>query len=188
MKEETKKNSETKKEKRKKKKNHLYYLKHTFIYIRNSFKKRFKWIPSPLVLFKNFIFLFIIVIAISLIEKNFLIEKKWLFLISSFPSTAAVIIITTESPFSQPVNCLLGHFLSAAIGVTCFQIFGTKYNFLSGPFAISTAAFFMQILGIFHFPAIATALASSYFYEDQLISKMGYLFLVFPICKSILLI
>jgi CBS domain-containing membrane protein len=174
--------------KKKKKKTSWYYIKHTYIHIRNTFKKRFKWIPSPLVLFKNFIFLFIIMIVFALVEKYLLIEKKWLFLIRSFSSTAAVIIIATESPFSQPVNCLFGHLLSGIVGVTCFQIFGIKYNFLAGPIAISTASLFMQIIGIFHFPAVATALSSSYFYEDQLISQLGYLFLIFPICKFFQLI
>jgi CBS-domain-containing membrane protein len=175
-----------KKKKRKEKKGVIYYIKHTYKHIKTTFSKTFKKVPSPVSVIRNFIFVFIIILTLSLIEKYVLIDKGLILFIAPFTSTACTIIMATESPFSQPSNVFFGHLLSGFIGVSCYKVFGVQYNYLSVSFSISLSAFFMQFIGIFHFPGLATSVATSYFHEETRISRLGYLFLVFPISKILL--
>jgi hypothetical protein len=152
-------------------------------YFIKSIQKRFKKNRSPLLYIKNFIFMFIIMLFIATIERFYLIDKKLIGFIPSFGATIAGLILTPESPLSQPYNIIVGNLISSFIGITCYKIFGIEYNYLSISFSVSLSAFFMQLTNSLHFPAIATTANVSFFYKRSIITDLGYLFILFPICK-----
>ena len=74
------------------------------------------------------------------------------FLIASFGSTMVLLYGYPESPFAQPKNIILGHFLTALIGVI-FLNFVPLPIFLNIPVAVGFGVMFMILLKVTHPPA-----------------------------------
>ncbi len=75
-----------------------------------------------------------------------------IFLIASFGSTMVLLYGYPESPFAQPKNIILGHFLTALIGII-FLNFVPLPIFLNIPFAVGFGVMFMILLKVTHPPA-----------------------------------
>ena len=75
-----------------------------------------------------------------------------IFLIASFGSTMVLLYGYPESPFAQPKNIILGHFLTAFIGVI-FLNFIPLPIFINIPFAVGFGVMFMILLKVTHPPA-----------------------------------
>ena len=75
-----------------------------------------------------------------------------IFLIASFGSTMVLLYGYPESPFAQPKNIILGHFLTALIGVI-FLNFVPLPIFLNIPVAVGFGVMFMILLKVTHPPA-----------------------------------
>ena len=75
-----------------------------------------------------------------------------IFLIASFGSTMVLLYGYPESPFAQPKNIILGHFLTALIGIV-FLNFVPLPIFLNIPLAIGFGVMFMILLKVTHPPA-----------------------------------
>jgi hypothetical protein len=161
----------------------LLFIHQLFDYIKNKIKKRIKTMPPPITFLKNFTFIFIIMFTISSIETFLLIDNNLILFISSFGTTTGSVIITPEGPLNQPSHVLISHLLSGVVGATCYRVFGTQYSFLSVSFSVSISSGLMQIFDILHFPAISTSVNSSYFNDITRVTRLGYLFILFPVCK-----
>ena len=75
-----------------------------------------------------------------------------IFLIASFGSTMVLLYGYSESPFAQPKNIILGHFLTALIGII-FLNFVPLPIFLNIPLAVGFGVMFMILLKVTHPPA-----------------------------------
>ena len=75
-----------------------------------------------------------------------------IFLIASFGSTMVLLYGYSESPFAQPKNIILGHFLTALIGII-FLNFVPLPIFLNIPLAVGFGVMFMILLNVTHPPA-----------------------------------
>ena len=75
-----------------------------------------------------------------------------IFLIASFGSTMVLLYGYPASPFAQPKNIILGHFLTALIGII-FLNFVPLPIFLNIPFAVGFGVMFMILLKVTHPPA-----------------------------------
>ena len=75
-----------------------------------------------------------------------------IFLIASFGSTMVLLYGYPESPFAQPKNIILGHFLTALIGII-FLYFVPLPIFLNIPLAVGFGVMFMILLKVTHPPA-----------------------------------
>ena len=75
-----------------------------------------------------------------------------IFLIASFGSTMVLLYGYPESPFAQPKNIILGHFLTALIGVI-FLNFVPLPIFLNIPVAVGFGVMFMILFKVTHPPA-----------------------------------
>ena len=75
-----------------------------------------------------------------------------IFLIASFGSTMVLLYGYPESPFAQPKNIILGHFLTALIGIF-FLNFVSLPIFLNIPLAVGFGVMFMILFKVTHPPA-----------------------------------
>ena len=75
-----------------------------------------------------------------------------IFLIASFGSNMVLLYGYPESPFAQPKNIILGHFLTALIGII-FLNFVPLPIFLNIPVAVGFGVMFMILLKVTHPPA-----------------------------------
>ena len=75
-----------------------------------------------------------------------------IFLIASFGSTMVLLYGYPESPFAQPKNIILGHFLTALIGII-FLNFVPLPIFLNIPLAVGFGVMFMILFKVTHPPA-----------------------------------
>ena len=74
------------------------------------------------------------------------------FLIASFGSTMVLLYGYPDSPFAQPKNIILGHFLTAFIGVI-FLNFIPLPIFINIPLAVGFGVMFMILFKVTHPPA-----------------------------------
>ena len=75
-----------------------------------------------------------------------------IFLIASFGSTMVLLYGYPESPFAQPKNIILGHFLTALIGII-FLNFVPLPIFLNIPLAVGFGVMLMILFKVTHPPA-----------------------------------
>ena len=75
-----------------------------------------------------------------------------IFLIASFGSTMVLLYGYRESPFAQPKNIILGHFLTALIGII-FLNFVPLPIFLNIPLAVGFGVMLMILFKVTHPPA-----------------------------------
>jgi len=77
-------------------------------------------------------------------------------LVASFGASAILIYGAPDAPLSQPRNVILGHFISALVGVSVYKVFGFTWG--SAALATTTALVLMLLTKTTHPPGGATAL------------------------------
>ena len=98
-------------------------------------------------------------------------------IIGSFGASAVLLYGAIDAPLSQPRNLIGGHFLSALVGVTCFQWVGFE-PILASALAVSLAIALMQATKTLHPPGGATALIAVI--GSSKIHDLGYLYALIP--------
>lgn len=83
---------------------------------------------------------------------------------------------TIESPLAQPRNTIIGHFLSAVIGISITKLFSVNPNFenlrwVAGALACGLASAAMTLTNTIHPPAGATALLAA---VDPQVEQLGW--------------
>ena len=101
-----------------------------------------------------------------------------LFLLGSFGASAILIYGAPKSPFAQPRSLILGHTLSAVVGVSCALLLGS-YPVLSAALAVSLALTVMHFTNSIHPPGGATALIAV-IGSDQ-IRQLSYWYVLSPV-------
>lgn len=138
------------------------------------FNRREKIVKNP-----DFIEILTAFIGGSLSIVILLILSQWsghLWIMAPFGATCVLLYAAAQSPLAQPKNVILGHVISAFIGLVFLKIFGIHY--WSMGLAVGCAIASMQYFGCVHPPAGANPLvilltASS--------TDYSWSFLIFPV-------
>lgn len=101
-----------------------------------------------------------------------------LFLIGSFGASAVLLYATPTSPYAQPRNLLLGHILSAIVGITCATLLKGNVA-LAAAAAVSISIILMHFTRSIHPPGGATALIAVIGGDN--IYALGYWYALTPI-------
>ena len=95
------------------------------------------------------IFSFITILIISILTYK---TTYGLFLIASFGSTMVLLYGYPESPFAQPKNIIVGHFLTSLVGII-FLNFVHLPIFINIPLAVGFGVMLMILFKVTHPPA-----------------------------------
>ncbi|HVD97621.1 MAG TPA: HPP family protein [Cytophagaceae bacterium] len=108
-----------------------------------------------------------------------------IFMIGSFGASSVLVYGAPASPYAQPRNLVLGHLVSAVIGVTVHKLF-PDILWLSAALAVSLSIVAMQITKSTHPPGGATALIANI--GSEKIKSLSYLYLFFPVLSGVLIL
>ncbi len=120
---------------------------------------------------------FLGIACVAALHWNWATSNDLVMIIGSFGASAVLLYGAIEAPLSQPRNLLGGHFFSALVGVTCFQLFGSE-PVLASALAVSLAIALMQATKTLHPPGGATALIAVL--GSDSIHRLGYLYALIP--------
>jgi CBS-domain-containing membrane protein len=98
-------------------------------------------------------------------------------IVASFGASAVLIYGAVKSPLAQPRNLVVGHILSALIGVACYKVFGGAW--VGGATAVSFAISAMLVTRTLHPPGGATALLAVI--GSKQIHQLGFVYAITPI-------
>ena len=107
-----------------------------------------------------------------------------LFLVGSFGASAVLIYGVPKSPYAQPRNLLLGHVISAFMGVTCALLLSSSPE-IAAALAVSLALVLMHFTKSIHPPGGATALIAVI--GSDHIHEMSYWYVLSPILSGALI-
>jgi CBS-domain-containing membrane protein len=116
--------------------------------------------------------------AVAYINYNVLAEKNLPFIVGSFGASAVLLYGAIKSPLAQPRNLVGGHFISALVGVTSYQLLHTNV-WLAAAVAVATAIAAMHATKTLHPPGGATALIAVI--GDKTVHNLGYFYAVMPV-------
>lgn len=122
---------------------------------------------------------------ISFLHYNYLSKFDLTLLIGSFGATCVLIYGAVNSPLAQPRNLIVGHLISAFIGVSCYKLVGETI-YIAAPLAVSLSIIGMQMLKSLHPPGGATALIAVT--GGTSITDLGYMYVLNPVFSGVLLL
>jgi CBS domain-containing membrane protein len=99
-------------------------------------------------------------------------------LIGSFGASAVLIYGLPRADLAQPRNFVGGHVVSAAVGVTVYQLVGAHQE-LAAALAVACAVAAMHVTRTIHPPGGATALIAVT--GGSTVHRLGYLYVVAPV-------
>ena len=134
--------------------------------------------PTALQILRSLVGAFIGIGAVAVLEQFFLDDTDVTLVIGAFGATAVLVFGTPSSPLAQPYNVVVGHLVSAMVGVVIFQIIG-EANWLSASLAVALAIVAMQITNSVHPPGGASALIAVV--SSPEIHNLGFLYVVYPV-------
>lgn len=115
--------------------------------------------------------------TVAWVAKLFLAPSDLPLMIGSFGASAVLIYGAVRSPLAQPRNLIGGHFVSAIVGVACFQaLHGIPW--LAEATAVATAIAVMHATRTLHPPGGATALIAVI--GSPRIHELGWLYVLVP--------
>ena len=120
---------------------------------------------------------FLGIAAVAAINSTIVENTDLVMIIGSFGASAVLIYGAIRSPLAQPRNLVGGHMISAAIGVTTFNLFPTPL-WLTSAIAVATSIAIMHATKTLHPPGGATALIAVI--GSQKIHNLGYLYVLIP--------
>lgn len=141
--------------------------------VRYVFYKETIVIPSEML--RSFIGAFLGTAAITFFHNT---TQDYIFLVGSFGASAVLLYGSPNSPMAQPRNLLLGHVISAMIGV-CFYKLIPDMLWLSSGLSVATSIVAMQMTKSMHPPGGATALIANI--GSEKIKQLGFLYVFFPV-------
>ena len=128
---------------------------------------------------------FLGLIAISFFFFDFLEDSDLTLVLASFGASAVLIYGAVNSPLAQPKNLILGHIISAIIGVSSYKLFGDNL-LLASALAVSSSILAMQLTLTLHPPGGATALIAVI--GTPQIHELGYIFVIVPVFSGAIIL
>ncbi len=116
--------------------------------------------------------------VLSYINYELLNKSDLVMIIGSFGASAVLIYGAINSPLAQPRNLVIGHIISAVIGVSFYMLFSSNM-WLAAALSVSTAIAAMHFTKTLHPPGGATALIAVI--GSDKIHNLGYLYALFPV-------
>lgn len=132
---------------------------------------------SGIDLFWSWLGSFLGIAACSLLSVRFFEPHDATLLIGSFGASAVLLYAAVRSPLAQPRNLVLGHIVSALVGVAAYRYVG-QVLWLSAALAVSLAIVAMLLTKSLHPPGGATALIAVIGGPD--IHQLGYAYAIVP--------
>lgn len=129
-------------------------------------------------MFWSFIGAFVGIGLIAFIQSRYLNHFENIFLIGSFGASSVLIYGAVQSPLAQPRNLILGHLISAVVGVTVYK-FMPDIIWITAPLAVASSIVLMQMTKSLHPPGGATALIAVI--GSEKIKSLGYFYIVAPV-------
>lgn len=129
-------------------------------------------------MFWSFLGAFVGIGLIAFIQSRYLNHFENIFLIGSFGASSVLIYGAVQSPLAQPRNLILGHLISAVVGVTVYK-FIPDIIWITAPLAVASSIVLMQITKSLHPPGGATALIAVI--GSEKIKSLGYFYIVAPV-------
>ena len=120
---------------------------------------------------------FLGIAAVAVVNSTIVDKTDLVMIIGSFGASAVLIYGAIRSPLAQPRNLVGGHMISAAIGVTTFNLLPTPL-WLTSAIAVATSIAIMHATKTLHPPGGATALIAVI--GSQKIHDLGYLYVLIP--------
>lgn len=115
--------------------------------------------------------------AVACVGVQFFSGHDLALMIGSFGASAVLLYGAPRSPLAQPRNLLGGHFVSALVGVACWQVFH-DYPALAQALAVATAIALMHLTRTLHPPGGATALIATLGSAE--IERLGFWYVLMP--------
>lgn len=126
------------------------------------------------------------IIYISKVSLNYLNIATNVYILVSIAATSVLVFVVPHGVLSQPWQVIIGHLLSAFVGVVCFQFVG-DYLLLAASLAVSISIMLMQIFRCVHPPGGATALGA--IFGGEAIQQLGFFYILVPtLCNVLILI
>ncbi|KAI8621759.1 HPP family-domain-containing protein [Chytriomyces sp. MP71] len=106
-------------------------------------------------------------------------------ILGSFGATAVLLCHAIDSPLAQPANLILGHTLSAMVGVTISKIFSTEWvsletrSLVAPALAVALSILVMGLTGTMHPPGGATSLIAVI--SSSEIQDLGFSYALRPV-------
>lgn len=132
--------------------------------------------------FWTFIGAFLGIAAIGYVQRLHVDALDRVFLIGSFGASAVLVFGATHSPLAQPRNLILGHLVSAVIGVTVYKLIPSEL-WLSSALAVALSIVAMQMTRSMHPPGGATALIASV--GSDRVKGLGYGYVLSPVLSGV---
>jgi CBS-domain-containing membrane protein len=126
-------------------------------------------IPCRLRIYASAMFGFGLICYLSL-------ERGSPLMLASLSSSACLLFAAPESPAARLKNMVLGHVISAAVGVTAGRLLGT--GALASLICVAVSAAVMEAADSMHPPAAATSLLA-------MSSDLGYGFVLTPVALGV---
>jgi CBS-domain-containing membrane protein len=120
---------------------------------------------------------FLGIASVAFINYNIFKGTDFVMIIGSFGASAVLIYGAIRSPLAQPRNLIGGHFISAIIGVTAYNLLH-NHIWVAAAVAVATAIAVMHVTKTLHPPGGATALIAVI--GSQKIHHLGYLYAIIP--------
>lgn len=135
--------------------------------------------------FWSFIGAFVGIGIIAFLQSHLLTKEENIFLIGSFGASSVLIYGAIQSPLAQPRNLIVGHLISAFIGVTIYKLL-PDIIWLTAPLAVALSIVAMQITKTLHPPGGATALIAVIGSEE--IKTLGYFYVLSPVLTGTIIL
>jgi len=141
--------------------------------------------PDAAIIIRSLVGAFLGIASIAAIDQFFLNDSDLMLMIGAFGATAVLVYGAPFSPLAQPYNVVVGHAISAFVGVSVFMVVG-EANWLSSGLAVSFAITAMQLTRSVHPPGGATALIAVV--ASPVIHELGYMYILFPVVTGALVL
>jgi CBS domain-containing membrane protein len=135
--------------------------------------------------FWSFVGAFFGIGVIAFIQSQYMPKLENIFLIGSFGASSVLIYGAIQSPLAQPRNLIVGHVISAIIGVTIYKVC-PDVIWITAPLAVSLSIVFMQYTKTLHPPGGATALIAVT--GSEKIKALGYMYVFSPVFTGTLIL
>ena len=119
---------------------------------------------------------------IMLVSKQFLAPEALPWVVASMGASAVLLFAVPNGPLSQPWSFVVGHLLSAFIGISVAKLVNDPL--IASSLAVSLAIFAMYLTSSLHPPGGATALTAVV--GGSAITDLGYWYMLTPIAVNLL--
>lgn len=122
------------------------------------------------------------IVLIMLISQQFLAPQALPWVVASMGASAVLLFAVPNGPLSQPWSFVIGHLLSAFIGISVAKLVNDPI--IAASLAVSLAIFAMYFTSSLHPPGGATALTAVV--GGSAITDLGYWYMLTPIAINLL--